>query len=130
LTPLKQQLDSLHVYFDPRLTPTEFLPWLGNWVGEVMDRNMSEKQQRELLCRAIWLYRWRGTASALRERLRISLDAPPEAVIIENGDEHKFQVTITLPNSSKDERPRLEERAHRIIQAEKPAHTSYKLVIN
>jgi phage tail-like protein len=134
--PLEQQLDCLPAYFDPRLAPAEFLPWLGTWVDLVLDANIAEKRQRELLGKAVWLYQRRGTALALREHLRISLDinldTNPKAIMISNmPDEYKFHVTITPPRAStSDERAQLKERAHRIIQAEKPAHTTYILEIS
>lgn len=128
--PLEQQIDHLYAYFDPRLTPAEFLPWLSTWVGLVLE-NIPEEWQRELLGKAVWLYQRRGTADALREHLRICLNLNPKVIDIQDRGNgivaHTFRVTITIPIS--DDKEQLKQLADRIIQAEKPAHTNYELII-
>ena len=61
-SPLERQLDVLYAYFDPHLTPSEFLPWLSTWVDLALDENWPEARRRELIRRAAELYRRRGTA--------------------------------------------------------------------
>ena len=41
--PMERQLNQLYAYFDPRLTPSEFLPWLSTWVDLVLDENWPEE---------------------------------------------------------------------------------------
>ena len=66
-SPLDRQIDQMYAYFDPQLTPAEFLPWLGTWVDLVLDENWSEARRRDLIQNAADLYRRRGTAGALRD---------------------------------------------------------------
>src|SRR5512135_3088772 len=49
--PLDRQIDQLYAYFDPRLTPADFLPWLGTWVDLVLDENWPETRRRTLIRR-------------------------------------------------------------------------------
>jgi len=35
--PINQQINQIYLYFDPSFTPSEFLPWLGSWLGVVWD---------------------------------------------------------------------------------------------
>jgi phage tail-like protein len=74
--PVDQQIDSIHYYFDPDLTPAQFLPWLASWFNLTLDEHWSESQQRRLLRRIIWLYRKRGTKVALQEYLEIFTGYP------------------------------------------------------
>lgn len=122
--PLERQIDVLYAYSDPRLTPAEFLPWLGTWVDLVLDENWPEARRRELICRAADLYRRRGTAGALRDYLTIYTGVTPE--IIEDGtDENPFHFTVVLrlPNPEAID----QDRVRGIIEEEKPAHTTYTL---
>ncbi len=125
LEPLDRQLDTLYAYFDPHLAPSEFLPWLGTWVDLVLDENWPEARRRELIRHAAELYRRRGTAAALRDFLDIYMGIEP--TIIEDGtDEEPFHFTVVCPV---DDVNVDEDRIRRIIEEEKPAHTTYTLRI-
>src|SRR5262245_44430987 len=96
--PLERQLDTLYAYFDPRLTPDEFVPWLGTWVDVVLDENWEPARRRTLIARAAELYRWRGTVWALHEHLKIYSGVEPK--IVESQDDDKpfeFTVTVRVP---------------------------------
>jgi len=68
---LEQEIDLLFRYFDPRLTPTDFLPWLASWINLALDDDVPEPQVRLLIERAASLYRRKGTARAIVEFLEI-----------------------------------------------------------
>jgi phage tail-like protein len=158
--PLECQISDLWLYFDPRLTPSEFLPWLASWLSLVLDESWPEEKQRQLIRSAIFLYRKRGTKQGLEEFLTIYTGVKPQ--IVEHrahdfrlGSEarlgpgialgkgnvaHTFTVTLRLPpiavpSGHEEEQARKElvrQRRHKIeaiIEAEKPAHTSYTLQI-
>jgi phage tail-like protein len=122
--PLERQIDQIHNYFDPRLTPAEFLPWLGTWVDLILDENWPEERRRALIQHAADLYRRRGTAGALRDYLTIYTGVQPE--IIEDGEggiPFHFSVIYRLNNPDSMD----QDRVRRIIEEEKPAHTTYTL---
>jgi len=76
--PIDQQINGIHNYFDPDLTPARFLPWLASWFDLVLDHFWDEAQQRELLNNVMWLYRRRGTRVALQRYLEIFTRHPVE----------------------------------------------------
>ena len=124
--PLDRQVEGMYAYFDPQLTPLDFLPWLGNWVDLVLDENWPEARRRDLVQHAADLYRRRGTAGALRDYLALYLGVTPQ--IIEDGldgNPFHFQVILKLDN------PDLLDQniVRRIIEEEKPAHTIYTLTV-
>src|SRR4051794_17315049 len=47
--------------------PAEFLDWLAGWVGATLRGHMTETQRRELIARAVALYRKRGTREGLEQ---------------------------------------------------------------
>lgn len=49
LGPIERTIGNLALYFDPRLTPAELLPWLASWVGLELDENWLVAQQRQLV---------------------------------------------------------------------------------
>ncbi len=124
--PLERQIDYLYAYFDPRLTPSDFLPWLGTWVDLVLDENWPEARRRKLIQRAVELYRRRGTAGALRDYLTIFTGIQPE--ILEDGDAaNPFHFTVSFRVNDPDVLD--QDRVRRIIEEEKPAHTTYTLKV-
>lgn len=65
LAPLFLTLDTVDAYLDPALTPVDFLPWLGGWVGLDLDENWSDEQARRLVSSATSLFAWQGTVAGV-----------------------------------------------------------------
>lgn len=148
--PIEQQIDSIWYYFDPRMTTTEFLPWLASWLGLTLDEQWSEEKKRRLLSSAISLYRMRGTKEGLRKYLEIYTDGQiyitehraknfmlgregrlgPGIALGKGNKPHSFKIMMKLP-SLKTARQETHRRLmiEKIIDAEKPAHTDYTLEI-
>ncbi|MFI1650555.1 phage tail protein [Streptomyces avidinii] len=78
LAPVFSTLDNLPSYFDPRLAPADFLPWLASWVGGIDDAGWPTELRREAVARAVELHRWRGTRRGLTEALRLVLGVSAE----------------------------------------------------
>jgi phage tail-like protein len=156
--PIDAQIDNLPLYFDPKMAPPDFLPWLASWLNLVLDERLPEERQRRLIQAAVSLYRQRGTRQGLQEYLEIYTGGQaqiiehrakdfrlgPEArlgpgIALGTGNRpHTFTVVLRLPPISppagdKNERTRQESEHRRaieaIIEAEKPAHTGYTLRI-
>jgi phage tail-like protein len=72
--PISQQIDQVDSYFDPDLTPPEFIPWLASWIGLPLDASLPIERMRALIKEAIMLFQCRGTTQALRTYLEIYTD--------------------------------------------------------
>lgn len=154
--PIEGQIDGIPNYFDPALTPIKLLPWLAAWVDLTLDDHWPEAKRRQLLKAAVSLYRKRGTKGGLREYLEIYTGAQvqisehgahnfllgpdarlgPGVALGTLNMPHTFTVTVYLPpadgaGATAAERERYEADRRRmietIIEAEKPAQTSYFL---
>lgn len=154
--PIRQQIDQVHHYFDPDLTPSGFLPWLASWLGVTWDENLTEERKRELLRAAISLYQRCGTRGALEDYLRIytageveivehraqNFSLGPEtrlgaaAALGRQNLPHTFSVNLQVDEQEiarMDTRdPARNESAYRqkleaVIEARKPAHTAFRL---
>jgi phage tail-like protein len=155
--PIESQIDNIPLYFDPAITPLKLLPWLATWVDLTLDDHWPEAKRRQLLKAAVSLYRKRGTKRGLQEYLEIYTGAQvqisehgahnfllgpdarlgPGVALGTVNMPHTFTVTVYLPPPAEGavvtaaERQRYETDRRRmiesIIEAEKPAHTSYNL---
>src|SRR2546430_13532628 len=56
LAPVFATLDNLPTYFDPWLTPPDFLEWLGSWFGLALDDSWSVERRRAVLAAPFQLY--------------------------------------------------------------------------
>ncbi|PZT75896.1 MULTISPECIES: phage tail protein [unclassified Streptomyces] len=83
LAPVLSTLDNLPAYFDPELTPEDFLPWLSSWVGAGIDPAWPVEQRRAAVARAVELHRRRGTRQGLADLLRLCFGG--EAEIVDGG---------------------------------------------
>lgn len=158
--PIDRQIDNIWYYFDPKMTPSEFLPWLATWGDLALDERWTEEQQRKLLESAVRLYRIRGTRQGMVDfleiytgrkavitehranNLRLGKEARfgPSVAVGRSNRPHSFSVYLRLPPvEAKDgEEPAITARRAQdrrrmitaIIEAEKPAHTTYTLVID
>jgi phage tail-like protein len=122
LFPIEWQIDNFDLFLDPGTAPSGFLPWLANWFGIVADSSWSEAQQRAFLKEAYQIYSRSGTIGALSRVLEIYSDCTPE--IDDQSPNllpHTFRVKISGVAATR--RKHLE----RLIDAYKPAHTTYIL---
>jgi phage tail-like protein len=144
--------DGWRVY-DPRTTPGGFLEWLARWTAFGIDAEWSENQRRAMLARAVELYRLRGTRRGLALYLELLTGVAPTIVegawpfralrVAGEGDANAGRVgvdaavlppvdpahcfVVAMPIARDAVAPELVARIHRIIAAEKPAHTHYCL---
>ena len=153
--PAVQTLDTLWAHLNPLTAPQSMLDFLAHWVGWPSDVPWDVNTQRQLIRRAMLLYRLRGTMRGLRLYLHLytglSLDQPdtPEEerqiqiqevfdddfivgqarlgvdTILGGGRPYHFIVRLRSPQPD-----RLDRRLiHTIIQQEKPAFCSYDMSI-
>ena len=137
-------LDNLHAYFAPDLAPEEFLPWLASWIGLTLDEGWPVERRRSVLSRAMDLHRWRGTVRGMREHVDLFTGVAPEIVergsgltlghssrlghqtVLGRGDRpHHFSVILRVPDPETLDRRRLRV----ILEAQRPAHTTYALFV-
>jgi phage tail-like protein len=142
LSPIEQTIDGVASYFDPRLAPADWLPWLASWMGIELDENWPIERRRQLIARGAELLRIQGTRRGLREHIELYAGQPP--LIVENfsglrlGQDglmgvnarlgepqpHSIDVTVIAERV-------LDERVLRgIIETHKPAHVGYTLQIS
>lgn len=82
LAPVFVTLDNLDAYFDPAVTPEDFLPWLGSWVGAILDPRWSTERRRAVVAETGELHRRNGTRAGLARHLQLLIGEEPE---IEEG---------------------------------------------
>lgn len=127
-------IESIHTYFNPDLTPEEFLPWLANWVAFSLRDDWQPAAKREFIKKIVPLYRLRGTKEGLAQILTLylkSVNLPDKVTIYEQDDypPYYFQVALTLPRLELSHYWQQVRIAKAIIDREKPAHTYYGLKI-
>jgi len=146
---IEERLEYLHEFFDPRLTPAAFLPWLASWLAMPLLEGWDEEKRREIIQRVPELYRLRGTARGLELALRLFADVKakihegewpyPGMVIGRSSTIGKDTVlsppvfvsqcfTVELPDKKAEiSRERL-RTVQALVEMEKPAHAHYALV--
>jgi phage tail-like protein len=140
-------------FYDPHVTPGEFLNWLSGWTAFSLDLDWPEAEKRALIKRAVDLYRIRGTKRGIALFLRLFTGHEPEieentwpfkgfrvegegaelgarvgldSVIMPPVDlAHCF--VVTMPVKYETVSSEMVIRIHQILQMEKPAHTHYYL---
>ena len=146
-------LDDGWRFYDPHVSPLDFLDWLAGWTAFTVDLDWPDAQKRALIKRAVDLYRVRGTKRGLALFLKLFTGHEPDieentwpfrgfrlegedaaegarvgidSVIMPPVDlAHCF--VVTMPIKFEDVTPELVIRIHQIIMLEKPAHTHYYL---
>ncbi len=76
MTTVTDRVDQIPNLIDPTVTDPRFLPWISSWVSFELDGSLPTHQQRELVRRAIRLYRTRGTVAGIEEMIRVLTSAP------------------------------------------------------
>lgn len=143
LNPIEDMINNLSYYFDPETTPEELLPWLSSWVNMALDDSWPLERRRDLVKSAVQLFQWRGTRRGMREYLRVYAGVEPEIIedfggfplneysqmglntVLGSNTPNVFTIRLAVDDPSSLNR----EHLKRIIEAEKPAHTAYRLEI-
>jgi phage tail-like protein len=138
LAPAISTLDCLAAYLDPRLAPADYVRWLADWLGTVLDENWPLDRQRAAVAQSVRLYRLRGTAEGLRALVEVVTGG--EVELAENGGvrwsaapntplpgepQARLTVRVTVARGTPVDAAALEE----LIVAEKPAHVPHHLEI-
>jgi phage tail-like protein len=123
-TPIEWTVDNFDLYLDPGTAPTDFLPWLTQWFEIIFDATWNERQRRIFLKEAHQLYALRGTRLSLSRTLKIYTGCEPQIIDLVK-DQEAFTFSVILPVTAQDVDKGLVEA---IINACKPAHTTYTLV--
>ncbi len=122
LLPLEWNIDNFDLFLSPRTAPFQFLPWLSDWYEIVFDSSWPEEKRRLLLTEAHEIYARRGTRWSLSRLLEIYTGQTPQIFEFEKDLEpHTFKVVLKAD-------PALDRALLiRLINANKPTHTSYRL---
>jgi phage tail-like protein len=138
LAPVLSTLDNFEHYLDPTLAPLDFVDWLAGWLGVVPDEGWPAARRRELVARAVTLYRRRGTVRGLAEQVAlatggkvevrdsggVSWSGTPSGPLPGSGDA-AVRVLVRLDDPSKLDQRRLE----RLVAAAKPAHVAHHVEV-
>ncbi len=146
--PLEKKVSDLHLYFSPKDTSEEFLPWLASWVALSFQPELNTRRRRRLLARIVPLYRIRGTRKYLQEVLTLCLDAIPtvndaalpamqigthstvgDDTCLDGGPPHFFHVQLVAPKMNASDVAGQCRLATELIEFAKPAHTDYELEV-
>ncbi len=71
-----EKVEDIPSLTDPSTADPRFLPWIASWVNFHLDASLPTHQQRELVRRAIRLYRSRGTKQGVEEMVRVLTSVP------------------------------------------------------
>jgi len=145
---LEEEVDTLHLLFDPFETPEEFLSWLASWAALSLRPDLDLPRKRRLVGGIIRLYRIRGTKRYIEEMLDLQLDA--RAVVddaelprlqvgahstigkdtrLGGGPPHFFRVKLAFPAKDWSGIEHQFRIARSVIDLAKPAHTYYELEV-
>jgi phage tail-like protein len=120
--PLEWRQNHLHMYVDPKTCPPGFLPWLASWLDPELDTKWPEERLRDLIARAMDLFRWRGTRYGLARMIELCTGFAPR-ISDDPSQAFCFRIQLEVPPSRGVDRRLLEN----LIQAQKPAHAGYVL---
>jgi phage tail-like protein len=139
LAPILTTLDCLIDYFDPALTPTDFLDWLASWVGIEVDESWATERRRAAVATAVEMYRMRGTISGLRANLEVLSGGQVE--ITDSGgvawstspmgelpgqNSPRLAVRVSLQDEVSE---RTTKAIDSIVAAAKPAHVVHRVEV-
>jgi phage tail-like protein len=139
IAPVICTLDCLGAYLDPRLAPDDFVLWLADWFGTVLDENWPVERRRAAVARSVALYRQSGTLAGLRALLELVTDG--EVEVTDSGGVVWSQAPNTPP-PGRDEasveirvsavpgRPIDVKALDELVAVAKPAHVAHRVEVS
>lgn len=139
LAPVFLALDGVPAYLDPALAPSDFVDWLGSWLGLSFDERWPLDRRRRLIERATALYQLRGTAEGIAQHVEAFAGVRPE--VTESGGvawatspeaplpgEASPRLTVRVPRDGGGEALDL-DRIRALVDAIRPAHVPAEVVL-
>jgi phage tail-like protein len=139
LAPAISTIDCLAAYLDPMLAPDDFVLWLADWFGTVLDENWPADRRRAAVARSVALYRQAGTVAGLRALVELVTggaveitdsggttwsEAPNTALPGRAGP--LVEIRVFLPAGH-----RLDVKAiNDLVAAAKPAHVAHRVEVS
>lgn len=136
--PIIATLDCLESYFDPLLTPEDFLDWLASWVAVALDESWPIERRRLLVGSAVDLYGRRGTVAGVRGAIWLYTGVEPEVVDsgattwslrpgspVSGASRPNLVVRVVLSGATEAQRRRID----RIVAETKPAHVPHRVEV-
>lgn len=130
---IEETIANIPRYFDPQQAPAtlpdqDFLSWLAGWTAFSLRSDLSPVLQRDFIAQVIPLYQRRGTLDNLIKLLQIFTSGKP--IVTESSTvPHFFLVEVRLSTSELVELGKQTNIAKALIDLEKPAHTTYDLIL-
>jgi phage tail-like protein len=81
---IESEIESLFRYFDPAITPEGFLPWLASWLHLALDEDWPPEVKRNLIAKAIDIYKKKGTPSGIADFIELVIGQRP--IIYEDAE--------------------------------------------
>lgn len=130
MTSVVDRIDGIPSLTDPLTSDPKFLPWIASWVGFTLDESLPLHQQRELVRRAIRLYRTRGTQEGMQEIIQVLTAAPARVSAREKPQPFVLgAATLAGGRNVSDRYLRGEPPAHYLYQSERDAINFFALVL-
>jgi phage tail-like protein len=151
---LGEIISKLYRYFEPgeqleegERAPREFLAWLAGWVAITL-REDTEARQRNVIAKAVELYRLRGTKRGVEEFVKLytvlgvrvdELNTPfqigvhsrvGQDTLLDGGAPFFFRVHVLVADPKPEAQKAQREIAQAIVELQKPAHTYYSLTVD
>jgi phage tail-like protein len=140
--PVLATLDCLEAYLDPQLTPEDFLGWLGDWVGAVVDEAGPLALRRAAVAHAARLHRDRGTPAGLKALVELLTGAQVEVSdsggsgwsstpdSVPPGEAAPWvHVRVTVEGASEQSRAALRSMVSSAVASAKPAHVAHSVEV-
>jgi phage tail-like protein len=139
LAPVLASLDNLDCYLDPALAPPDFVVWLADWVGALVDETWPAERQRAMVARMVTLYRRRGTVGGLREHIALATGgdvevedngevswSPSPQAALPGSDNAFLRIKVRVDDPNAVDLAELE----RLVVAAKPAHVPHLVEVS
>jgi len=123
--PREKRQDFIEYYFDPRTCPASFLPWLADWFGIWIPPRGQEPMCRRIIARAMFFYRWRGTAFGLQQLLEAGTGW--DSVKVRGQQDVPFFFVVEAERTEEEAAVMPDALVRELIERNKPAACAYRL---
>src|ERR1700722_1099555 len=138
LAPAISTLDCIGAYVDPLLAPDDFIAWLADWFGTVLDENWPVRRRRAAVAQSVVLFRQAGTVAGLRALVELVTDG--EVEIADSGGVTWSQRPNTPPPGREEAAGEVRVSARpgspldlkaidELVAAAKPAHVAHRVEV-